>query len=120
MTLEEAGKRFAIGIEKLKGHEKDGLLSHQTQADGTFDYAESDFGNVGLIHALLKAGMDVPTLKSYLALSTGDAEEQKNKLRILRKARGRLLEEIHEKQQSLDQIDYIIGQTRKEQGGKGI
>ena len=60
------------------------------------------------------------TLKSYLALSTGDAEEQKNKLRILRKARGRLLEEIHEKQQSLDQIDYIIGQTRKEQGGKGI
>ena len=97
-----------------------GLMSHQTQADGTFDYAESDFSNIGLIHTLLKAGMDVPTLKSYLALSAGDAEEQKNKLRILRKARSRLLEEIHGKQQSLDQIDYIIDQIRKEQGGKRI
>lgn len=113
MTLEEAGKRFAIGIEKLESYEKDGLLSHQTRADGTFDYAESDFGNIGLIHTLLKAGMDVQTLKSYLALSAGDAEEQKNKLRILRKARSRLLEEIHGKQQSLDQIDYIIDQIRK-------
>ena len=120
MTLEEAGKRFAIGIEKLKGYEKDGLLSHRTRADGTFDYSESDFGNVGLIHALLKAGMDVQTLKSYLALSAGDAEEQKNKMRILRKARSRLLEEIHGKQQSLDQIDYIIDQIRKKQGGNGI
>ena len=120
MTLEEAGKRFAIGIEKLKGYEKDGLLSHQTQADGTFDYAESDFGNIGLIHTLLKAGMDVQTLKSYLALSVRDAEEQKNKLRILRKARSRLLEEIHGKQQSLDQLDYIIDQIRKKQGGNGI
>ena len=120
MTLEEAGKRFAIGIEKLKGYEKDGLLSHRTRADGTFDYAESDFGNIGLIHTLLKAGMDVPTLKSYLALSAGDAEEQKNKMRILRKARSRLLEEIHGKQQSLDQIDYIIDQIRKKQGGNGI
>ena len=72
-------------------------MSHQTQADGTFDYAESDFGNIGLIHTLLKAGMDVQTLKSYLALSAGDAEEQKNKMRILRKARSRLLEEIHGK-----------------------
>lgn len=41
-------------------------------------------------------------------------EPGKVTVRELRKKRFRLLEEIHEKQQRLDQIDYQIYQKKKE------
>lgn len=37
-------------------------------------------------------------------------EEQ---IRILRKNRAQLLDEIHEKQQQLDQLDYMLYEIRK-------
>lgn len=35
-------------------------------------------------------------------------------IRILRKQRFLLLDEIHEKQQALDKLDYMIGELKKE------
>ncbi len=41
---------------------------------------------------------------------------EKMDIKTLRKERGKLLEEIHEKQQTLDQMDYQIYKKKKEQG----
>lgn len=116
MTLEQAGKRYHISVEKLKSYEESGLLKHRTEADGIFDYTEDEVCRAGLIHSLIKAGLDRETLKTYLELPE-DAVGRQERLHILRKARGRLLEDIHEKQQSLDEIDYMIDKIRKNQGG---
>ena len=43
-------------------------------------------------------------------------ELEKMKIKELRKERFRLLDDIHEKQQRLDQIDYQIYQKKKEEG----
>ena len=117
MTLEQAGKRYHISVEKLKSYEESGLLKHRTETDGVFDYTEDEVCRAGLIHSLIKAGLDLETLKTYLELPEEDPKNQQAKLHILRKARGRLLETIHEKQQSLDEIDYMIEKSRKDQGG---
>lgn len=117
MTLEQAGERYHISVEKLKSYEKSGLLRHRAGTDGIFDYTEAELCRAGLIHSLLKAGLDRETLKTYLELPEDDAGSRQERLHILRKARGRLLEDIHEKQQSLDEIDYMIGKIRKNQGG---
>lgn len=112
MTLNEASKRFHISMEKLKSYEENNLLEHKTLADGTFDYTETELQRVGLIHSLLKSGMDIDILKRYLKLlndKTGSKEEQ---IRILRKQRYQLLDDIHDKQQTLDEIDYIIRETK--------
>lgn len=113
MTLNEASKRFHISMEKLKAYEEGGLLEHQTLADGTFDYTETELRRIGLIHSLLKSGMDMEALKRYLCLlddKTGSKEEQ---IRILRKQRCQLLDEIHDKQQTLDELDYMIQKAKK-------
>ena len=113
MTLNEASKRFHISMEKLKAYEDNGLLEHQTLADGTFDFTETELRRIGLIHSLLKSGMDMEALKRYLRLlddKTGSKEEQ---IRILRKQRYRLLDEIHNKQQILDELDYMIMEIKK-------
>ena len=41
------------------------------------------------------------------------------KIKELKKERFRLLDDIHEKQQQLDQIDYQIYQKKKEEGKEG-
>ena len=41
-------------------------------------------------------------------------ESREEQIRILRKQRYRLLEEIHCKQQSLDELDYMIDKIKKE------
>lgn len=112
MTLDEASRQFHISMEKLKIYEENKLLEHQTLADGTFDYTETELRRIGLIHSLLKSGMDMEVLKKYLRLlddKTGSKEEQ---VRILRKQRCRLLEDIHDKQQALDELDYMIIETK--------
>lgn len=46
---------------------------------------------------------------------------EKMDIKTLKKERGKLLEEIHEKQQTLDQMDYQIykKKTEKEQSDRG-
>lgn len=44
-------------------------------------------------------------------------EDQEMQIRMLRKYRYKLLDAVHEKQQSLDAIDYMICKIKEQQGG---
>lgn len=112
MTLNEASRRFHISMEKLKNYEENNLLEHQTLADGTFDYTETELRRVGLIHSLVKSGMDMETLKKYLRLLNDETSSKEEQIRILRKQRYQLLDDIHDKQQILDELDYVIRETK--------
>lgn len=112
MTLNEASEKFSIDIEKLEFYQDNKLLECEKYVDGVPDYTENELRKVGIIHSLQKAGLDVPQIRQYLTLTSGDRNEEK--VRILRKQRCKLLEEIHSKQQSLDELDYMINETRKE------
>lgn len=114
MTLQEAAIRFQINIEKLDFYEKNGLLECSRLIDGVPDYTEDELRRVGLIHSLLKAGFDIDSLKKYFSLPGHDGADKKEKVRLLRKQRCQLLDEIHDKQQSLDELDYMIEKIRKE------
>lgn len=58
------------------------------------------------IHFLKKAGMDEENLSQMKKLQKEDGKEEM--VRILRKFRFEVLEKIHEKQQCLDSLDYLI------------
>lgn len=114
MTLQETAIRFQINIEKLDFYEKNGLLECRQLINGVPDYTEDELRRVGPIHSLLKAGFDIDLLKKYFSLSAHDAADKKEKIGMLRKQRCRLLDEIHGKQQSLDELDYMIEKIRNE------
>ncbi|MCM1578161.1 MAG: MerR family transcriptional regulator [Ruminococcus sp.] len=111
MTLNEASERFRIDIERLKFYEDNGLLRCKKIVNGTPNYTENELRKVGIIHSLEKAGFNVQMIRQYMTLGGGQKEE---KIRLLRKQRCRLLEEIHGKQQSLDELDYMIREIKKE------
>lgn len=114
MTLKEASEKFRIDIEKLKLYEDNDLLKCSQYVNGVPDYTENELRKVGIIYSLHKAGLDMPLIKQYLFLVNDKAECKEEKIRLLRKQRCRLLEEIHGKQQSLDELDYMINEIRKE------
>lgn len=113
MTLDEVSRQFHISMEKLKFCEKNGLLKCKQFVDNIPDYTEDEMHKVALIQSLLKAGFETNALKNFFTLCNEDEEDRKEKIRLLRKHRFQLLDEIHEKQQSLDEIDYMIERIRK-------
>ena len=114
MTLREASEKFRIDIKKLKLYEDNDFLKCDKYVNGVPDYTENEIRKVGIIHSLHKAGLEMPLIKQYLILTNDKAERKEEKIRLLRKQRCRLLEEIHGKQQSIDELDYMIDEIRKE------
>ncbi|MCM1496742.1 MAG: MerR family transcriptional regulator [Bacteroides sp.] len=114
MTLEEASKQFHISIEKLRFYEENGLLESCQSVNGILDYTESELRKAGMIYSLGTAGFDVAAIKQYLILEKAGGNHKEEKIQLLRKQRYWLLEEIHKKQQALDELDYMIDNIRKE------
>ena len=59
-------------------------------------------------YSLARAGLSEDEI-----LALANNKDEKEQMRMLRKYRFRLLDDIHSKQQSLDTIDYIIGRMKK-------
>jgi len=116
MTLEEAEKIFDVPPGRLQQFVSFGFIKAIGNACGVTDYCDEDFNRIGLIETLLSAGFTPEETKRFLYLTEnmGTDEEQ---IRMLRKRRNSLLSDIHEKQQLLDNLDFMIWHKRK-QGGK--
>lgn len=65
---------------------------------------------------LVEAGMDMDSLKKLTVLQQ-EGDSMENQIRILRKFRFEILDDIHKKQQCLDSVDFLISQIRQK-GGK--
>ena len=63
------------------------------------------------VRFLQKAGMDEENLRQLETLRKEDEKDEM--IRILRKFRFEVLEKIHEKQQCLDSLDYLIYKVRE-------
>lgn len=103
MILEEAGKKFNFSVDTLKKYVSYGFIK-STYPDG---YTEEDFAHIGLIQMLMDAGFTAEETKRYLIL-TEEAGTDEEQIRMLKKQRWSLLDEIHKKQQLLDHLDYMI------------
>lgn len=119
MTLQEASSRFHIEMEALRLYVENGLLIGRETDNGEMDYREADLQRAAQLRFLLTAGMEPDAVKQLVALMDAKTDTGAEQIRLLRKCRYRLLDEIHEKQQFLDQVDYLIREIRdrKTKGG---
>ena len=75
--------------------------------------------DAGLSALLTSAGFDPSDVRRYLELSTRSGTEAA-RVQLLRGHRGRLMNELHERQQVLDKVDFLIWQAEQgtNKGGK--
>ncbi len=114
MTPNNAIEQLHINADKLREFEENGLLKHITFSEDQSDHPDQFIHRICLINFLIKSGMDTDSLKSYLHLLDERTDNQDEQLRMLRELRCKLLEEIHDKQQMLDELDYMIRETKKD------
>lgn len=120
MHLQEASERFNLDIKLLQAYAQNGLIQGVHGEDGTIDYPEAAFHRAAQFCLLGKAGMDQETMKRLAVLMGSDRKNEAEKIRLLRKCRYDLLEEIHSKQQLLDQLDYCIAEMQISKGEKSL
>ena len=89
-----------------------GLLQGAQAPDGTRRYGEEALQRAVSFRFLQQAGMELGTLKHFARLAEQGSDTVGERLRLLRRCRCCLLEEIHQKQQALDQVDYLIRELR--------
>lgn len=112
MTLNETSEKFRVTTDILREYETNGLLENTKYSEDISDYSEEFVQRIYLINLLLRSGMDMNDLKSYLHLLDEKTESRDEQIRRLRKQRCTLLEEIHYKQQILDELDYMIREVK--------
>lgn len=106
MTLEELGNRIHIEVKELEQYTHQGLLN--------LEEIESEEGleQLKLLDDLARLGLGIGELRQMKELMEGSRTEE-NQLRLLKKWRFQMLDEIHGKQQSLDRLDYVIYKIRE-------
>ena len=120
MTIQEASIRFQIEPETLQFYLENELLTGTRTEDGIPDYKEEDLQRAVQFCFLLKSGMDIETLKRLIHLMENKMDTTSQQVKLLRKFRYQLLEEIHGKQQCLDQLDYFIHENQQKQTKKEV
>lgn len=119
MTLSEAEKRFTLPRSTLEEYITFGFIRKVAgQAEEIEpEYRDEDFERLGLVDTLLEAGFTPKETGRFLNLTetAGTGEEQ---IRMLRRQRRNLLDDIHKMQKILDGLDYQIWEIQKEEGGK--
>lgn len=114
VVLNEVSEQPHISAETLREYKANGLLEDTACHEGLSDKSDQFIRRICLINFLLKSGMSMDGLKSYLRLLDENPENHTEQLRILRKQRCSLLEKIHVKQQILDELDYMVRETKKD------
>lgn len=114
MKIEEAEKKFSLPKETLEKYISLGFIRPAEENDVSGEYKDTDFARLGLIDTLVSAGFTPDETKRFLTLTenTGTDEQQ---IRMLRKQRRSLLNDIHKKQQILDNLDFIILDRKRSQ-----
>ena len=113
MTIEQASEHFGVPLEKLQTYENQGLFDCNRQPDGSIDYTEDLMDYIAIINILTNAGAEADALRDFMRQLMESTITKEEKLRYLRSQRQKLLESIHLKQKSLDQLDYIIHNVNK-------
>ena len=111
-------KKFFFPLDKVLDYKEqvlDGLKAEHARIlmkVRECERAIEELEQLQLLDDLARLGLGVGELRQMKELMEGSRTEE-NQLRLLKKWRFQMLDEIHGKQQSLDRLDYVIYKIRE-------
>ena len=107
MTKEEASKRYQIPISILNEYESWGLCGAVKKVMGAWQYDDTDLERLSTIMSLHDMGFDVNEVETYMRLLLSDEDTERERLDMLNKKRGEVLNDIHFKERQIARTDYL-------------
>lgn len=108
MTLEEYAKYYRLDEAELRFFLDSGLLACPADMAEQSDCGQLDLERLGFLRSLRKAGIPAENLALFIGPPEALKEKKQEQLRLLKKLRYKLLEHLHQEQQQLDNLDYLI------------
>ena len=115
MTMDEASNRYDIPINVLKEYESWGLCSTVKRVMGAWQYDDQDLERLSLIMVLHDVGFRKDEVEEYMRLVLEGETTRERRMRMLEERRVEALDEIHRREQKLEQLDYLRFRMQKEQ-----
>ena len=119
MTIHEASERYNIPLAVLQEYERWGLYDDGDRQRGARQYDEKDLERLSLIMTLRTIGFEGPQVEAYMQLREQEGTEGR-RLRMLEEKRWSLLDDIHCRENRLQQLDGLRHCLRKQLEAMGI
>ena len=119
MTMEEASTHYRIPLRILREYERWGLRDAGRPEMGRRQYDDTDLKHLSAILTLHDIGFSSREAETYMRLLLEGRPTETQRLAMLEKKRGAVLEEIHRKERQLQRLDYLRHEIRKAQGSPG-
>lgn len=112
MTIDEASERYQIPIEILREYEGWGLCGADS---ASWQCEKQDLERLSLIMVLHDVGFRKDEVEEYMRLVLEGETTRERRMRMLEERRVEALDEIHRREQKLEQLDYLRFRMQKEQ-----
>lgn len=108
MNIGEVAQKLNLSIDTLRYYEKIGLIKPVSRVDGKRKYSENDIENINFILCMKSAGLSLKDIKKFIDYYAQGDSTIALRIDILEKQKKFLEEEIKEKTQTLDYLNYKI------------
>ena len=107
MTAEELRKRYNIPGAVLDVYESQVRKVFEESQTGKRSYDDQDLERIGRVMTLQEIGFMDEEIGTFFSLEKEGEITRERRLRMLGKRRSRLLDEIHQKEKLLGELDYL-------------
>lgn len=107
MTIGEVSERYHIPVKILKEYERWGLCGTVKKVAGAWQYDDRDIEKLGMIMTLYDIGFTGCEVETYMRLMLEGEHTKQQRIAMLRRRRGKALDEIHFREKQIEYMDYL-------------
>lgn len=108
MKISEVSKLVNIPSATLRYYEQIGLLDNIKKEHGIRNYQQQDIEKINFIICMKKAGFSLDSIVQFVNLAKDKKQGEKRRLEMLLKQKDILLQEMKEKEETLNFLNYKI------------
>ena len=108
MKISEVSKLVNIPRATLRYYEQIGLLDNIKKEHGIRNYQQQDIEKINFIICMKKAGFSLDSIVQFVNLAKDKKQGEKRRLEMLLKQKDILLQEMKEKEETLNFLNYKI------------
>lgn len=108
MTIGEVSKECQISHDTLRYYEKIGLMDPVPKKNGQRDYDTESLERINFIRCMKNAGFSLEDIIQFIEYYKQGEKTTSMRLEMLLNQKEKLLEEMKEKEKTLEFIDYKI------------
>lgn len=112
MTAEEIKKRYLVPVSILQEYEQLSICRKKKDENGILQYDDSDLERISLMLTLHGIGFETEETLVYMEKFLAGKSTQAERILMLEQKRGKLLDEIHDREHQISKVDYLRHQLR--------